>query len=294
MEEATLSSSVTAVYPERQFDFMGRLFAVPLVASLLIRASRLYEKAKNHSVFISLPMTAVETTVRKTVLVCRALLMPLLSRQLLYVEALASRVFHQVQERLTEAFFQPDEIVAYVILMVAQLMLCTITKMAVLCRWVMTATDLLNRLMENVAAIVLLLKTGVHSAVDAADHHFDTLMVPYEIRHDPCSKNGGAVLPLSSNIRTVLHKLKTLTKLVFWDETKRLLDGHRWAWTVALNLLHYQNSSETLLQEPEGDMNQSLTALVSAASAQEFELQGVDDYAIIDEREINEALNAKN
>lgn len=220
MEEATLSSSVAAVYPERQFDFVGRLFAVPLVASLLIRASRLYEKAKNHSVFISLPMTAVETTVRKTVLVCRALLMPLLSRQLLYVEALASRVFHQVQEHLTEAFFQPDEIVAYVILMVAQLMLCTITKMAVLCRWVMTATDLLNRLMEIVAAIVRLLKAGVHSAVDAADHHFDT--------------------------------------------------------------------------EPEGDMNQSPTALVSAASAQEFELQGVDDYAIIDEREINEALNANN
>ncbi|KAH8025350.1 hypothetical protein HPB51_007496 [Rhipicephalus microplus] len=111
-----------------KFDFAGRLVALPLVASLLIRASRLYEKAKNHSVFISVPMTAVETTVRKTVLVCRALLMPLLSRQLLYVEALASRVFHEVQERLTEAFFQPDEIIAYVILMVAQLMLCTITK----------------------------------------------------------------------------------------------------------------------------------------------------------------------
>ncbi|KAL3203147.1 hypothetical protein MRX96_042099, partial [Rhipicephalus microplus] len=158
---------------EQELDFMGRLLAVPLVARLLSRASRLYEKAKNRSVFISVPMTAVETTIRKTVLVCRALLMPVLSRQLLYVEAMACRVFDNMQQRLAEVFFRTDEIVAHVVILVAQLMLCAITKMAILSGWIIAAVALLIRLTAYSTAIVRLLQAGFRSALDAADHYID-------------------------------------------------------------------------------------------------------------------------
>ncbi|KAL1471100.1 hypothetical protein MTO96_040099 [Rhipicephalus appendiculatus] len=106
---------VAAAHRERQFDFVGRLVTVPLVSVLFSRVSQLYEEAKNRSLFISVPMRVVETTITKTALLCRALFIPVLSRQLLYAEALACRVLDEVEQRLPEAFCQTDEIVAHVV-----------------------------------------------------------------------------------------------------------------------------------------------------------------------------------
>ncbi|XP_037276416.2 uncharacterized protein LOC119169455 isoform X1 [Rhipicephalus microplus] len=260
-------------YHEQELDFVGRLLAVPLVARLLSRASRLYEKVKNRSVFISVPMTAVETTIRKTVLVCRALLMPVLSRPLLYVEAMACRVFDNLQQRLAEVFFRTDEIVAHVVILVAQLMLCAMTKMTILCGWIIAAVALLIRLTAYSTAIVRLLQAGFRSALDAADHYIDALIVDYEARHDP-SHNGGDVLPLSGRIRTVLRKLRTLTELIFWHRAKFLLDAQLMKWSVVFNNLHYQNSSDvfpqTLYDLTLGAVEHAFLVLLFVADRGEF------------------------
>ncbi|KAL1471101.1 hypothetical protein MTO96_040100 [Rhipicephalus appendiculatus] len=164
---------VAAAHHERQLDFVGRLVAVPLVSVLFSRVSQLYEEAKNRSLFISVPMRVVETTITKTALVCRALFIPVLSRQLLYAEALACRVLDEVEQRCPEAFCQTDEIIAHVVIKAAQLMLCVITKMAALWEWTIAAAALLIGLTANVTAIVRLLWTAVHGAVDAAEHQID-------------------------------------------------------------------------------------------------------------------------
>ncbi|XP_049522251.1 uncharacterized protein LOC119450870 isoform X2 [Dermacentor silvarum] len=233
-----------------QFQFVARLIAVPLVASLLDRVSKIYNEAKTRLSLVGALMKAAESTTAITLLVCAPVLRVALSRQLQHADAFACRVLDELEQRCPIAFRHPDEIIADVIALgrekAAQLKACVNSKVTAIRALVEAAANVIFHPVATLKSLFRMIWIDVHLAVLMAEHRIDMLIYPYDRRHNPFFNNVIAEVAVCSRICTVLRKLRTLAKFVFWYRTRRLLERRLFMWGLALNDLHYTLSHEAL------------------------------------------------
>ncbi|XP_075543640.1 uncharacterized protein LOC142578115 isoform X1 [Dermacentor variabilis] len=232
------------------FQFIARLIAVPLLARLLDRVFQVYHEAKTRLSWMAALVEAAESTSAIIVLVWAPVLRAALSPQLQHADALACRALQELEQRYPIAFRQPEEIIGHVVALGQE-------KATQLRRFVRSKVDAIRTLAaaaKNVIAhpvaalktVLRMLWIDAHLVVLMADQRMDALLYPYYRRYNPFLNNVFTEVSVFSRFRTVLRKLWTLAKFVFWDKAWRLLDRRLSTWGLALNDLHYALSHETL------------------------------------------------
>ncbi|XP_065292262.1 uncharacterized protein [Dermacentor albipictus] len=228
------------------FQFVARLIAVPLVAGLLDRVFQVYNEAKTRLSWMAALVEAAESTSAIIVLVCAPVLRAALSRQLQHADALACRALEELEQRCPIAFRQPDEIIGHVVALATQLRRFVSSKVDAIRTLAAAAWNVIAHPVAALKTVLRMLWIDAHLVVLMADQRMDALLYPYYRRYNPFLNNVFTEVSVFSRFRTVLHKLWSLAKFVFWDNARRLLDRRLSTWGLALNDLHYELSHEAL------------------------------------------------